>query len=115
MTRNRNGFTVVEVIIAIVILSVGIISLAGTAALVTRMVAQGQRYTEAAQLANRRFEILRGMSCDSLQAGSVTSGRFVEQWTITTVGTNGRTLSLIVQSPTGTRVRADTFSTTRFC
>ncbi|MEX0691142.1 MAG: prepilin-type N-terminal cleavage/methylation domain-containing protein [Gemmatimonadales bacterium] len=115
MTRNRNGFTVVEVIIAIVILSVGIISLAGTAALVTRMVAQGQRYTEAAQLANRRFEILRSMDCATLEAGSATGGQFTETWTITTVGTNGRTLSVVVQSPTGTGVRADTFSTTRFC
>lgn len=117
MTRGRDGFTVVEVIIAIIILSVGIIGLATTAALVTRMVAQGQRYSEAAQLANKRFELLRASECDSLSAGSATSGNFTERWTITTIGNNGnsRRLQVLVVSPTGESFRTDSFSTTRYC
>ena len=115
MTRGRDGFTVIEVIIAIVILSVGIIALASTAGLVTRMVAQGQRYSEAAQLANRRFELLRAESCTTLAAGSTTSGQFTETWTIATVGTGGRRFTVVVVSPTGTGFHTDSFISTRFC
>lgn len=115
MTRARNGFTVIEVIIAIMILSVGIIALVSTAAMATRMIGQGQRYTEAAQMANRRFEILRAMPCDSLAAGADTTDRFTERWTITAVGSGGQRLNLMVQSPTANGFRTDSFSTTRFC
>lgn len=114
-TRGRGGFTVIEVIIAIVILSVGIIGLATTAALVTRMVAQGQRYSEAAALAQKRFERLRGQSCTTLAAGTATSGQFSERWTVTTVGTNGRRFTVYVTSPTGEGFRTDSFTSTRFC
>lgn len=115
MMRGRDGFTVIEVIIALVILSVGIIGLASTAGLVTRMVAQGQRYSEAAALASTRFENLRAASCDSLRAGSALAGQFTETWTITTVGTSGRRFLVTVQSPTGTGFRTDSFTSTRFC
>ena len=40
---RQRGFTVVEVIIAIIVLTVGILGLMTTAALVTRMIATGQR------------------------------------------------------------------------
>lgn len=40
---HERGFTVVEVIIAIIVLTVGILGLMTTAALVTRMIATGQR------------------------------------------------------------------------
>jgi prepilin-type N-terminal cleavage/methylation domain-containing protein len=115
MTHARNGFTVIEVIIAIMILSVGIIALVSTAAMATRMMGQGQRYTEAAQMANRRFEILRSVSCDSLAGGTATSGNFTERWSITAVGTGGQRLNVAIQSPTSGGFRADSFSSTRFC
>ena len=42
MTRNsQRGFTIVEIIIAIVVLTVGLLGLVSTAALVTRMIARG--------------------------------------------------------------------------
>lgn len=114
-TRTQRGFTIIEIMIAIVILSVGVIGLATTAGLVTRMIAQGQRYSEAAALANRRFEILRSQTCASLASGTATSGRLTETWTISTVGTNGRRFSVKVTSPTGKGFRTDSFSSTRFC
>jgi len=51
MSSNRSGFTLVEVVMAIVILSFGIVVLASTAAGISRMLDSGQGKTRAAALA----------------------------------------------------------------
>ena len=60
---DRRGFTLVELIVAIVILSVGVLGLASTAAVVTRQIGGGAQQARAAAMAQARFESLRGMSC----------------------------------------------------
>ncbi|MGH7672329.1 MAG: type IV pilus modification PilV family protein [Gemmatimonadales bacterium] len=61
--RGERGFTIVEVLIAIVVLTVGLLGLVTTAALVTRMIGQGQRSAVAATFAGQRLEILRAGAC----------------------------------------------------
>lgn len=113
---DRRGFTIIEVLIAVIILTVGIVGLASTAALVTRMVGQGQRYTEAASMANERFEILRALPCASLTNGSQASQGYTVAWTVTTVGGgDGRRLDVAVTSPTTSGTRQDVFTTMRYC
>ena len=58
MTANDRGFTVIEIVVAITIFSVGILSLAATSSLVTRMVGEGHQYSEASSIANQRLELL---------------------------------------------------------
>jgi prepilin-type N-terminal cleavage/methylation domain-containing protein len=53
------GFTLIEVLVAIVVLTVGIIALAGSSASISRMIGHGKIETRAAQVAARRMEILR--------------------------------------------------------
>ena len=76
---NEQGFTVTEVIIAIVVLSVGLLALASTAALTTRMIGRGQRSAVASTFAAQRLELLRPTACrtqvngtEVLTRGSVT-------------------------------------------
>lgn len=59
MKRSTGGFTMVEVLVAITVLGVGITALAGSAALVTRMIGRGQKATVAAQVAVQRLDKLR--------------------------------------------------------
>ncbi|MBI1967765.1 MAG: prepilin-type N-terminal cleavage/methylation domain-containing protein, partial [Gemmatimonadetes bacterium] len=54
---NERGFTIIEIIIAIIVLTVGLLGLVSTAALVTRMIGRGQRSTEAAIFAAQRMEL----------------------------------------------------------
>ena len=63
---SDSGLTLIEVLVAIVVLGVGVVALAGGSALVTRMIGQGKIETRAAQAASRRMEVLR------LAAGSTT-------------------------------------------
>jgi prepilin-type N-terminal cleavage/methylation domain-containing protein len=53
------GFTLVEILIAIVVLSVGVLALTGTSATINRMIGRGRVETHAALLASNRIEQLR--------------------------------------------------------
>jgi prepilin-type N-terminal cleavage/methylation domain-containing protein len=59
MPRTNSGFTLVEVLIAVVVVGIGIVALAGASSLVTRMIGRGKVETRAAQIASRRMETLR--------------------------------------------------------
>jgi prepilin-type N-terminal cleavage/methylation domain-containing protein len=57
--RSTAGLTLIEVLIAIVVLGVGILALTGGSSMVTRMIGRGKVETRAAQVASRRLEVLR--------------------------------------------------------
>ena len=68
--KSEQGFTIVEVIVAIIVLTVGLLALVTSAALVTRMIGRGQRSAVAAQYAQRRLEMLRVSGCTSQAGGT---------------------------------------------
>jgi Tfp pilus assembly protein PilV len=114
--RNQHGSTIVEVLVAVIILSVGLLGLVTTAGLVTGMIGQGQRYTEASVLAAERFEILRAEPCPSAGAGTDTRGAYTVSWQVTEVaGGRGRQFAVTVWVPTGRGTRPAQFTTTQFC
>jgi prepilin-type N-terminal cleavage/methylation domain-containing protein len=63
-SRDR-GFTLVEVLLALVLLVVGVLALVGSSALVSRMIGQGRQVTLAAQAATGRLEWLRQLARSS--------------------------------------------------
>jgi Tfp pilus assembly protein PilV len=118
----RRGFTIIEIIIAIIVLTVGILGMVTTAALVTRMIARGQRSASAAAFAQRRMELLRAGVCtavpanasDTLYRGS--SWIAINTWTTTNLG--NQNFRLKVQSLYKTqqnKVRRDSVETTLSC
>ena len=113
---NRNGFTILEVLVAVMVLTVGILAMATTAALVTRMIGQGQRYSEVSAVASQQFEMMRSRSCSALSNGSATQGAYVLSWTVDSVAEGrARSVRIIVVSPTARATRSDTFATTIPC
>lgn len=119
--QTEGGFTIVEVVVAIVILSIGVIALVGSSALVTRMVGQGRRTTQASQVATQRLETLRRQAfattppCTSLAGGTAARpGRMSESWTVVANGST-RILRVIVTYPRTTGMVTDTLTTTIRC
>jgi prepilin-type N-terminal cleavage/methylation domain-containing protein len=89
MTSNRGGFTIVELLIAMIILSVGLLALLGTSALNTRTIMRERNIDYAAIYAARRLEILRYSACrrqgdssETLMKGGETLA--VNNWTFGT-------------------------------
>ena len=72
--KDERGFTIVEILIAVIVLTIGLLGLVATAALVTRMIARGQRSAMAAMFATQRMERMRPAACIDAQrvAGSDT-------------------------------------------
>ncbi len=125
MSRPREqGFTLIEIMIALVLLVVGVMALAGSSAMVTRMIGQGRASTLVGQLAGSRAEWLRQLAastspaCGSamLRSGSSNSGGVAEEWTV--LGAAGEPLrearlTYAYRVPRG--IRSDTVSLTLLC
>ena len=86
----RAGFTVVEIVVAIMVLSVGVLGLAATAAVVQKQMASGERQAAAAAIAQSRFDRLTSVNCKSADLVGGTKdwrkGHVKETWTVAQVG-----------------------------
>jgi prepilin-type N-terminal cleavage/methylation domain-containing protein len=90
----RSGFTLIEVLVAVTVLSVGVIAMAGSAATVTRMIGRGKIDTRAAQLATLKMDSLRAVAysttprCTALaNGGPATTGHVNLSWTVAVAAT----------------------------
>lgn len=121
--NNERGFTIVEVIIAVIVLSVGLLGLVTTAALVTRMIARGQRSAVASTFASQRMERLRPAACiaaqrvngsENLYRGSVNVAS--NTWTFTDAGSSTYRIRVITTYLTvKNRTHTDTLETSVSC
>jgi prepilin-type N-terminal cleavage/methylation domain-containing protein len=123
ITKNERGFTIIEIIIAIIVLTVGLLGLVTTGALVTRMIARGQRSAVASAFASRRLERMRVAGCiaaqrvngqDTLYRGSTWV--VVNTWTFTDGGNQNYRLKIVTQYKTiKNQIRQDSTETTIPC
>jgi prepilin-type N-terminal cleavage/methylation domain-containing protein len=110
MKRGTAGFTLVEVLVAVVVLGIGIIAMAGTSGMVTRMIGRGRMATRAAQSATRKVEELRLLAYST--SPHCTAGGFVSGGPVVA---DGVTRSWVVQASGNPRPVTVTvsFKTTR--
>ena len=97
----RAGFTIVEVMVAIVILSIGILGLAATAGVVVRQMTGAVHQSVAATIAYSRMERIRSGNCVAMKdssgpAAGVKTRNVTEFWKIK--GTSGSHMLLVTDS-----------------
>ncbi|MGZ3595349.1 MAG: type IV pilus modification PilV family protein [Syntrophales bacterium] len=68
-STNRNGFTLIEILVALVILSIALLALAGLMVTTTKNNAAGGHLTEAATFAQDTLERLRVSPLSSIPTG----------------------------------------------
>ena len=123
MSHDRRGFTVVETLVAVIVLSIGILALTSTVGGITRMMSNGQQKTRAATVAASILESLRNQAyssipkCSGLTSGSNTTSlygtRYASTWTVTPSGAGtSRNVEIRVTYRVGPRVLADTLLST---
>jgi Tfp pilus assembly protein PilV len=76
----------IEIIVALVILAVGVLGLAGTTALVVRQVTLSDVATERSAALETVLERVRAMDFDSVADGVDTIGSFTATWSTTDLG-----------------------------
>lgn len=86
MRSSRPGFSLIELLVALVVLVVGLAALAGGTARALRALADARLEEDAAARAARRLEWLRGLPCAARAGGSSGDGRLLERWTVATHG-----------------------------
>lgn len=123
MTTKQSGFTLIEVMVAIVILTVGLLALASSTANVTRMIGHGKWATVASQVASQRLESVRRLAYSTSPActssafigGTATFGYGIsETWNISGSG-NSRQVQVAVTYPSQGRSTTDTVTTILRC
>ena len=114
------GFTLIEVLVALSLLGFGLLSLAGSVTIVSRLVDRGRSSGRAAFVALRQLETMRHAnltspgSCGRSSSGSLSAGDLTVSWTATPTGPSLR----VVVAITGWRGRTratDTVSTALPC
>lgn len=113
-TKSRAGFTLVELLVAMMVFAVGMLGLAATAASVTRLMGGASRQTIAANIAQSRLEKLRASPCSTLANGADTVRGVVSAWTVQPV-TRGVNITETVIFPTQRGNRTRTYKTTLPC
>jgi prepilin-type N-terminal cleavage/methylation domain-containing protein len=115
---DRTGFSLVEMMVALVILTVGVLLLAGGSVFVTRDLLRSRQATLAVALAQARLDDLRARAastsppCLSGEFASSAAPALVDgvtlSWTVEQAG-NLRWIRVVASYPLGAgRVRADT-------
>lgn len=103
------GFTIVEVLVALIVLSVGILGSLSIFASVTRTFTAGQTSVEAAANAAAMLEAVRGDGCRRSTASAGNGGSAAYTWIVDEISPELRRVTVIAHS-VGLRARTDTFS-----
>jgi type IV pilus modification protein PilV len=122
--RATKGFTIVEVLIAIVMLSIGVLALASSSGSTTRMMQYGRMKTDATAIAQSVLDSLRYFSedaspkCSGLADGSLPANSpkrgFTTAWDVTASGDLVNVM-VTVAYRVGPRNKADTVTSSFFC
>jgi len=108
---DSDGFSIVEVLVALMVLSVGVLVLASTSVVASRSLREGRGFTATSAIAQRKLDSLTAMGWTALagETGSdVTAGHAVA-WQVQ--GANPRTILLTVTRQARLTTVADTFVT----
>lgn len=109
MIHSEKGFTLAEVLVAIMILSVGLLAIAASSGSVYRMLGHGKLSTEVAHFVSTRMELLRreaNRTTPRCTSAGLVSGvdtpetNVIVQWTVTGAGLS-RNVLVVVTTPAG--------------
>jgi prepilin-type N-terminal cleavage/methylation domain-containing protein len=125
MSANRSGFTIVELLVSVTVLTVGLLAMGAGIGRVTTTLSGSRIATESVQLATRRMDRLRAAARST--AVPCTSGLFTsssgleyenniaQSWVVPGSGSLRRVLVINSYSVGRGRTRVDTLATTISC
>jgi prepilin-type N-terminal cleavage/methylation domain-containing protein len=117
MRPAEHGISLIEILVALTILSVGLLGLVGASAMVSRMLGQGRWSTVTMGYAQQRHDLMRSAArdstgCASLGGGTASlPGGLTEQWTVSP-GMRSVAVEVVLSGPLS---QADTLATVIQC
>jgi type IV pilus modification protein PilV len=115
MVRHRqSGFTLVELLVAMLLFAVGLLGLVSTTSLVAQMTGDGAERTLASRTAQSTLDSLAVTPCASLSSGASAYRTAQVDWAVTDSAAV-YTILVTVRYPTRRGNRAATFRLVRSC
>ena len=79
---SPRGFTLVEVLVAIVLIEVGLLALTASSAIVIRETLLARARVPALEIARNRVETLAALPCSATSGGATGPNGFREDWSV---------------------------------
>ena len=115
MPRSReSGYTLIEVVVALLLFTVGGLALVATSAVVGRELSANAVRERAGRVAEARLELLRA-ACHTATAGSERIGQIESVWSVGFPDSNRVSLVESVTYPTRQGGRTDSYQATVQC
>ena len=108
---RRSGFTLVELMVALMVFVVGVLAAASSSTVVMTMIGGSQRRTVAAVVAESRFERLRSVSCAAHANGNTTTRGVRESWSVVPLTAADDVTVMVTFASGGGRVTSQTYRT----
>ena len=97
--NGRAGFTIVEVIVAVILLAIGALGLAGTTAFLVRQTTAAGLMTERTAALGASVERIQALPYDSIDQGSDSVGAFTVEWVVLSEANEAKSIQLITLGP----------------
>ncbi len=107
----RAGFTLVELMVALMVFVVGVLAVTGSSTVVMTMVGGSQRRTIAAAVAESRFEQMRAQSCTAHKDGYGKTRGVAETWNVVPLALADDVTVRVTFPSSGGRVTSQTYRT----
>ena len=98
-TRAEAGFSMIELVMAVVVLAFGVAGLASTTLFITRQLTLAEMTTARVTAIQHCMEEIRAMPYDSIDAGGVTIGPLVVSWTATVNTAQVKVVRMVTVGP----------------
>jgi prepilin-type N-terminal cleavage/methylation domain-containing protein len=113
--KTERGFTLVEIVVALLVLVVGLLAMTSTSALVTRMAGDAFQRTVVAELAASRIEVIRSLGVCIGEIGRDSSRYADLEWESVPMGDLARVRVIATSRRAARGVRVDTIETILSC
>lgn len=95
--QDRTGFTITELLVSVVIVSIGVVGFVSAVGLASTELWFGRRDSEISMLVADQLEQIKAMGYDAAQPGVRTQGSYRLAWSV--AGNNPKRVVLVVEYP----------------
>lgn len=96
---SRSGFTLIEIMVATLVLTFGVLALAGMTGFTVRLADLGSLTTERSMARYSVVEQIRAQDLANVTAGSTHVGRYTVEWRVLESGTLYKTVRVVTTGP----------------
>ncbi len=111
---RARGFTLIELVVAVMLLAVGVLAVAASAAPLARLLRRGSARAVAAEAAGARIEMFRAEGCGGEATGVASGGGARVAWSAAPGG-GLEAVTVVATYPWGPGLHSDTYEALVAC